>query len=163
MKSFALMLYLLLTSTLLLAAGSSRVTWLPPEQYTDVKSSDGNQEEFLARTLKLLETEILKQAKKYLPDGQSIEISVTDLDLAGDLRMTGARQGHSDVRLVKDIYPAKMQFHYRVLDASGQVLEEDDANLRSRMPSGSSIRASSNKPLSIERKMISNWFKTRFK
>ena len=117
----------------------------------------------MARTLKLLETKIHEQAKKYLPDGQSIEIAVTDLDLAGDLRMTGARQDHRDVRLVKDIYPARMQFHYRLLDASGQVLEEGDASLRSRMPSGAGIRASGNKSLAIERKMLSNWFKTRFK
>ncbi|WP_456447267.1 DUF3016 domain-containing protein [Thiolapillus sp.] len=143
-----------------LAGGNAKVNWLNPEDYKDVITSDGSQEEFVAHTLKELETTITRLAES-LPDGQTLEMNVTDLDLAGDVKISGARTQHQDVRVVKDSYPARMKFHYRLLDASGKVLKEGDEKLQSRTLSAS-MRTGSSESLGMEKRMLRSWFKRTF-
>ncbi|WP_457673264.1 DUF3016 domain-containing protein [Thiolapillus sp.] len=157
MKKTLTLTLALLFSSLVLAGGSALVDWVNPQSYKDVVASEGSQEEFLARTLRELEATINELAAS-LPDGQKLEMTVTDLDLAGDVKMSGARTQHQDVRVVKDSYPARMKFHYRLLDASGKVLKEGDEKLQSRTLSAS-MRTGSSEPLEMEKRMIRGWFK----
>ncbi len=157
MKKTLTLTLALLFSSLVLAGGSALVDWVNPQSYKDVVASEGSQEEFLARTLRELEAAINELAAS-LPDGQKLEMTVTDLDLAGDVKMSGARTQHQDVRVVKDSYPARMKFHYRLLDASGKVLKEGDEKLQSRTLSAS-MRTGSSEPLEMEKRMIRGWFK----
>ncbi len=156
-KSISTIFSLLLLPAIALAGGSAVVNWSNPANYKDVRASSGSQEEFQARTFAELEGTMQKLADA-LPEGQKLEMTVTDLDLAGDVQLTGARTQHQDVRVVKDMYPAKMTFHYRLLDASGSVLKEGDEKLRSRTMSAS-MRTGSSESLEIEKRMLRNWFK----
>jgi len=157
MKTLIAVFSIMLLPTLAMAGGSAEVHWSDPARYTDIMASSGSQEEFQASTFKELEDSIQKLAAS-LPDGQKLEMTVTDLDLAGDVKLTGARTQHQDVRVVKDSYPARMKFHYRLLDASGNVLKEGDEKLQSRTMSAA-MRTSSGEPLGMEKRMIRNWFK----
>ena len=148
---------LLFLPVIALAEGSAVVNWVNPEGYKDVVASDGSQEEFVARTLKELEATITQLAES-LPDGQTLEMNITDLDLAGDVKISGARTQHQDVRVVKDSYPARMKFHYRLLDGSGKVLKEGEEKLQSRSLS-TSMRTGSSESLEMEKRMIRSWFK----
>jgi hypothetical protein len=149
---------LLLCSGSIFANGAATVTWSNPEAYKDVMSSNGSQEEFMASTFHELETSIQEMASS-LPDGQKLEMVITDVDLAGDVKLTGARAQHQDVRVVKDIYPARISFSYRLLDSSGKTLKEGNEKLKSRSTSASTMRTSSNGPLEIEKRMLKSWFK----
>ena len=160
MKKIILMLAGLTVLPMAVMAGSAKVNWSNPEGYKDVIASDGSQEEFLANTLKELETTITELAAS-LPDGQTLEMTVTDLDLAGDVKMSGARTQHQDVRVVKDSYPARMKFHFRLLDASGKVLKEGDEKLQSRTLSAS-MRTGGSESLGMEKRMLRSWFKRTF-
>jgi hypothetical protein len=156
-KTITGLVSLLILPILAAAGGSAVVNWMNPEGYKDVVASDGSQEEFIASTLQELENTITELAES-LPDGQKLEMTVTDLDLAGDVKMSGARSQHQDVRVVKDSYPARMVFHYRLLDAGGNVLKEGDEKLQSRTLSAS-MRTGSSESLGMEKRMLKNWFK----
>jgi len=143
-----------------MAGGSAVVNWSNPASYKDVRASSGSQEEFQAKTFSELESTIQKLAAS-LPDGQKLEMTVTDLDLAGDVKFTGARTQHQDVRVVKEMYPARITFHYRLLDGKGKVLKEGDEKIQSRTLSAS-MRTGSSEPLGMEKRMIKSWFKRNF-
>ncbi len=160
MKKIILILASLTVLPMAALAGSANINWSNPESYKDVVASDGSQEKFLANTLKALETTITELAAS-LPDGQTLEMTVTDLDLAGDVKISGARTQYQDVRVVNDSYPARMKFHYRLLDSNGKVLKEGKEKLQSRTLSAS-IRTGSDEPLGIEKRMLENWFKRTF-
>ncbi|BAO43787.1 DUF3016 domain-containing protein [Thiolapillus brandeum] len=159
-KSILIITSLLTLPIMALATGSAAVHWSNPEGYKDVFSTDGAQEEFMAYTLKELESTINELAES-LPDGQKLDMTVTDLDLAGDVKLSGARTQHQDVRVVKEMYPARMTFHYRLLDAKGNVLKEGDEKIQSRTLS-TSLRTGSNESLGMEKRMLKSWFKRTF-
>ncbi len=156
-KAILILAGLTMLPVMALAGGNAKVNWSNPENYKDVIASDGSQEEFVARTLKELEATISELAES-LPDGQTLEMNVTDLDLAGDVKMSGARTQHQDIRVVKDSYPARMKFQYRLLDGSGKVLKEGEEKLQSRTLSAS-MRTGSSESLEMEKRMIRGWFK----
>ncbi len=153
----ALLFSILILPMVTMADGSAMVYWVNPEGYKDVIASDGPQEEFVARVLRELEDTLARLAES-LPDGQKLEMTVTDLDLAGDVKLSGIRTRNQNVRVVKDSYPARMTFHYRLLDASGKVLKEGDEKLQSRSLSAS-LRTGGDEPLGMEKRMLRNWFK----
>jgi len=156
-KSISTLFSLLLLPASAFAGGSAVVNWADPANYKDVRASGGSQEKFQARTFAQLAGTIQTLADT-LPEGQKLEMTVSDLDLAGEVQFSGARTQYQDLRVVKEMYPAKITFHYRLLDASGRVLEEGDEKLLSRWM-GASTRTGSSESLEIEKRMLGNWFK----
>ncbi|WP_456377568.1 DUF3016 domain-containing protein [Thiolapillus sp.] len=158
MKVFSLLVFsILLIPATATAGGSAVIHWSSPGGYKDIKASIGTQEQFQKQTFAELEAYMQKLAAS-LPNGQKLEMTVTNLDLAGYLRTSDVIRGYSDIRVVKDMYPAKIQFQYRLLDSNGKLLKEGSENLKS-MPPGStaSMRFNAN-PLSIEKRMLKKWF-----
>ena len=157
MNKTSILLISLLFPLPAMAGGHAVVNWSNPASYKDVTASEGSQETFLNHTLTELEN-VIQELAASLPDGQKLEMTITDLDLAGDVKMSGARTQHQDVRVVKDSYPARMVFHYRLLDAGGNVLKEGDEKLQSRTLSAG-MRTGSGESLGMEKRMLKNWFK----
>lgn len=104
------------------------VNYENPGDFTDMKDSfqgttkgmEGYQEQF-RRDIKQL-------AKGSLPDGYTLEITFTDVDMAGDFEPSRGADAF-DIRLVKAIYPPRLKFNYTVRDASGSVVKEGSENL----------------------------------
>ena len=111
-----------------LAADEARATvnFENPEKFSDLKDSmtgtDKGREYYLKEIRKLIE----EQAQR-LPVGQKLTITFTDIDMAGDY-LPAMASGH-DVRVVKDIYPPRMKFTYRITDAADAVVNEGQENL----------------------------------
>ncbi len=149
---------ILLTPATTMATGSAIINWSNPASYKDIKAAIGTQEQFQKQTFAELETYMQKLAAS-LPNGQKLEMTVTNLDLAGYLRTSDTLRGYSDIRVVKSMYPAKIRFQYRLLDSNSNVLKQGSENLKS-MPPGStaSMRFNTNNPLDIEKRMLKKWF-----
>lgn len=157
MKTLITLFSILLVPALAMAGGNAVVNWSNPSEYKDVEASSGSQAEFQTKTFAELEATIQKLASS-LPDAQQLEMTITDLDLAGEVKLSGARTQHQDVRVVRDMYPAKIKFHYRLLDAGGNVIKEGNEKLQSRSMSAS-LRTGSGEPLEMEKRMLIDWFK----
>ncbi len=103
------------------------VTFQDPEKFTDIKDTASGTDKGREFYLKELRTLVEKQADVLLPEGQKLEMTFTDIDLAGDYLPMMA-SGH-DVRVMKDIYRPAMKFSYKITDASGAVVKEGTENI----------------------------------
>jgi hypothetical protein len=100
-----------------------------PENFTDVKDrdlpSDSGRDEILSR----ISTFMVSRATPLLPAGDSLKITFTDIDLAGDFEPWHGPQW-SDVRIVKEIYPPAFKFSWVVTDVSGRVVKQGKEDIR---------------------------------
>ena len=154
------LVFLALTATLLLtrpahAEGRVEVQWLAPEKYSDA----GRHELDRAATLQSL-TQHLQALGRYLPDGQLLNILVSDLDLAGELFPIGTHElrilrGRAD-------WP-RMSLSYR-LESRGQNLSSaqvhlSDMGYMSSMGLNAGGKASE---LIYEKRMLERWIRNEF-
>ena len=147
------------------AAANVEVTWENPKEYTDVKPSNESRKHFRKRVFKQLDNHFVELAEK-LPDGQTLQVTVTDLDLAGQVwpaSFVGFGNSGSDVRLIKRIDIPRMTFSYKLLDADKNVIQESsevkikDMGFQDRLTS--SFR---DEPFRYEKQMIKDWFNDEF-
>lgn len=137
-------------------AGAVKVEWQEPSGFRDIKSSNGIQSRFEARLFETLTKQLDKDAKGILKDNQKLELTVSDVDLAGDMQPTfGATV--SELRIVKDLYPPRMTFSYRVLEGDKVIMVGDekliDMNFLHR------VGISKDNMGEYESKMLADWLK----
>jgi hypothetical protein len=110
--------------------------------------------------MKELSTHFQKEGAKYLKDGQTLEIEVTDIDLAG--RFEPSRSpGLEDVRLMRDITWPRMQFNYSVKQ-DDEVVDSGEAKLSDMSYLTSSRPVGSNESMYYDKRMIDRWFRKHF-
>lgn len=156
---FSLMLTSMIASPVF--AGEAKVNWQEPEKYTDIRPGNESRENFKERIFKEFNLMFSTMAKK-LPDGYQMEITVTDLDLAGDVNGMYSRLGR-DIRVVKELYWPRMSFFYTLKNEKNEVVasakeEVKDMNFMNSI----GIHASGNS-FDYEEKMLNDWFKAQQK
>jgi hypothetical protein len=134
--------------------GQAEVRFVQPERFSDIgwpRTAENPALQALARHVQQL-------AAQQLPAGQRLELSLTDVDLAGDLRPS--RHGAHEVRVLHGgtDYP-RLQLHWRLL-AGEQLLAERDERLVSldylhELPARSAAARDS---LAHEKRLLSRWF-----
>lgn len=98
------------------------------EKYSDF-SVYGHSE---ARTLKIFKAEVEDEKSRimgeHLKEGETLTITFTDIDMAGDIQPW--RNTHNaDIRYVEDIYPPRLKFRYVLTDAEGETLMEGEESI----------------------------------
>jgi hypothetical protein len=139
------------------AAGSAQVEFVNPESFTDVgpRHAPSN----AAGVLQELRAHLVRQASRELPQGQALHVWITDVDLAGDFE---PQQPYvNEVRIVKDIYPPRIDLRFRLADAGGKVLKEGDRKLRDP---AFLLRGAGNSSdaLRFEKLLIDRWLRDEF-
>lgn len=119
-----------------------------------------------SKSLQILEKDFnrvfAKLSSKYLKDGQSISISVTNLDLPGDLRFS-VGPNHQGIRIVRDISPMKLTFDYKVLAKDGSVVSEGEYKIKEFLHlSSHSKRLRHRGNLAHFMPSLEKWFKSEF-
>jgi hypothetical protein len=137
------------------AASRVEVTFDHPENFTDVKDRALPTDKGRDNILSSIRSYIVEHADRILPEGDSLRMTFTDVDLAGDFEpQRGAR--FDDVRIVKSIYPPAFKFTYSVTDASGRVVKEATENIRD-MTFDSRLSINRDDPLHYEKDMLDDW------
>lgn len=100
---------------------------------------------------------LAKIANKHLTPEQKLELTVTNVDLAGDVQPTfgGATD---DIRIVTDLYPPKIRFEY-VLTENGKVIKSGSEKLNN-MGYLMDIQPIGNDPFPYEQNLLTDWFKS---
>ena len=138
-------------------AGEAVVEWKSPEKYTDIRSGDQSAKSMHNSVAKSLGGEFSGLAAQ-LPAGYRLSVTVTDLDLAGEVDPIPMRQ-MNEVRVLKDIYFPRMIFDYQLKDARGAVLQgQTDVELKDMQYLSSMRTTRSSESFYAERKMIRDWF-----
>ena len=98
---------------------------------------------------------LTKQAARSLPQDQTLQITLHDVDLAGEYQ-PGRGMALQDVRIVKDIYPPRIELSWQILGADGATISAGETVLRDTgFMTGSNAIATD--PLRYEKRMLSNW------
>jgi hypothetical protein len=131
------------------AAGKIELKWVEPQNFADAGHTVADRE----ATLQALGEHIQRLAGA-LPDGQTLKIEVTDLDLAGEVRFTPSR----DLRVLRNRadWPT-MNIRYSLV-ADGRVLKSGQTRL-SDMNYGFTLRRDA---YGYEKRMIDTWFRAEF-
>ncbi|MFY8207383.1 MAG: DUF3016 domain-containing protein [Arenimonas sp.] len=103
-------------------AGEAKMSLQNPDKFTDIEPGNGTDKSFRKGLQRAFTAELAKSAKA-LPAGQTLEVTFTDIDLAGEVDPVELPGGYQ-LRLLKDVYFPRLQFDYRVLDAAGAVVSE---------------------------------------
>ena len=142
-------------------APGARVTvnYVNPEEFSEVKQF-GQQDRFNGTNyLEPLKTYLIRRATKMLPAGDRLEVSITDLKLAGGYEpWHGPQLMH--VRFMKDIYPPRMDLSFRLIGSNGEVLREGSRKLSNMGYLQSGItRATDTDPLRYDKALIDSWLR----
>lgn len=138
-----------------------QVTFQAPENFTDVREDYTGSDRGRDAILEQLKDHLVAQAAKYLAAGQRLQITVNDVDLAGDFEPWRG-MNFQDVRMVKDIYPPRVTLDFKLLDAGGKVVSEGKRQL-SDLGYLMNISMPTSDPLRYDKEMLNNWLRQEFK
>jgi len=136
--------------------GVVKIVWQSPKDFRDIKSSGEIQSRYEKRLFETLTENINKEAAKILKPNQKLEMTITDVDLAGDMRPTFGATAN-DLRIIKDIYPPRITFSYQVLENDKVIIAGDEKLTDMGFMGG--IQSLSDKPFMYETKMLTDWLK----
>ena len=133
------------------AAGKVDVRWLEPGNFSDAERSAIDRE----RVTQELGS-YMQKLGSLLPDGQTLTLEVTDLDLAGELEPVGWRE----LRVLRGRADWPRMVLRFTLAAEGRTLKQGEARLSDMGYSfGPSPR---HEALGYEKRMLKGWFKAEF-
>lgn len=141
------------------AATAARVEVTPGDfsQMREIKHLHGAQKRDTTQAIQTLADWLQSQAERSLPAGQSLQVTLRDVDLAGEYEP--GRTDMYDIRVVKDLYPPRIELDYRLSDASGTVLREGEATLRD-IGFLRSVGPMGNDSLRYEKRMLRDWLRS---
>jgi len=136
------------------------VIYSQPEKFTDVRDAYTATEMGRTAILDQIRDYIVTRAPYYVPTGQKLTITFTDIDLAGDFEPWRGPEG-MDIRVVKDIYPPRMDLEFKLTDADGKVLKEGKRQLRD-LVFMSKININQNDALHFDKALLDDWLRSEF-
>jgi hypothetical protein len=141
-------------------SGRAEVQFLEAEKFTDVGGGLDDKSDKKGY-LTMLRDHVDRLAGEYMPEGQKIALTFTDIDLAGDFP-PASRAARDSVRVMKDIYPPRMAFSYRITDASGAVVKEGREELTDKNFLTTGAMTDRSDPLRYDKMLLSDWFRSQF-
>jgi hypothetical protein len=148
------------TNVQIIEVDNVSVTWGDYREFTDIRSPNSSKKRFAKHTFERLTKYIAKLASD-LPEGQNLQLSVTNLDLAGrvlPLSFAGLGNNMSEQRIIKRIDIPRMSFSYTLVDASGATLKQGEANLKDMNFMERHNPFFRSEALKYEKNMLRQWF-----
>jgi hypothetical protein len=136
------------------------VAFFEPEKFTDVR--DSSMGDYTRTTyLDQIRDYLVEQSKNYVPEGYMLHVTFTDIDMAGDFEpWRGPR--FDDIRIVKDIYPPRINLSFRLTDAEGNVVKEGKRELKDLAFLMKITMAFRDDPVRHEKALLDDWLRTEF-
>jgi hypothetical protein len=136
------------------------VDWTDPAQFADTRENQGTFQIKPEEWLRQLSRHLQSRADRVVPAGQRLEVTFTDIARAGRVEPWRGPQW-SDVRIIKNIYPPRIDLHFRLLDQAGKVVREGDRQLRDPSFMDRAVPSESD-PLRYEKRMLDDWLRKEF-
>ncbi len=133
------------------------VHYKDPQHFTEAKRSFGVHAIDADAYLKPLKDYITQRASRILAPGQRLDIEVTDVDRAGEYEPWRG-PNFNDLRIIKDVYPPRIDLHFTLYGADGKVLREGSRKLRDPAFLSDSSAADQDS-LRYEKSLIDRWLR----
>ena len=143
-------------------AGAERVTVTlqKPEAFRDFKATCVGMDERTRGLLADLSRFIRASAARYLPDGGALEVTVTNVDMAGEFETWRGSQACS-VRVMLDIYAPRIVLDFRLTDRDGQAVSAEHRDLVDPLYLTRAVTLSTD-PLRYEKNLLLDWLQKEF-
>lgn len=104
-----------------------------------------------------LKQHIQGEAQPMLDPGETLQVTVTDVELAGQTE-PGRRPDWDHIRIMRDVYPPHIDLHFRLDDAEGDVVREGTRQLRGLgyLHDYPNLRRKTD-PLRYEKALLDDW------
>lgn len=137
-----------------------QVQYLHAENFADVGNHRFSDERIRAAYLEQLQGHLVKQAAALLAAGERLSVSITELDMAGEFESWRPPSG--DTRVVKDVYPPRIDLSFRLAAGDGKVVKEGARKLRDPAFLQGANRYPDD-PLRYEKALIDRWLEQELK
>jgi hypothetical protein len=134
--------------------GRVTVGFHEPDKFTD--AADGSFGGYSQRVLDELGDFLRQEAGRRLGAGETLKITFTDVDLAGDFEPWRRSPGGRDIRIVKAVYPPRFAFSYVHTGADGTVLRQGGEHLTD-LAFQIRINLPRNDTLFYEKELLRDW------
>ncbi len=135
------------------------VNFHEPTKFTDARSHFGGETD--QHYLDTLAAHLKRIAPKHLAPGMKLEVTFTDIDLAGDFVPGDARS--QDVRVIKEIYIPRQKLAFKLINADGQVVAEGERRLSDLNFMNNMSIIGRNEPLFHDKALLNDWIAREFK
>jgi hypothetical protein len=137
------------------------VNWAPDQQLSEVKDNPIQRGWLRPEDWqKTLGDYLRLRADRLLPAGQRLQIGIDDIKLAGSFEPWHGPAA-DDIRLLKDIYPPRIDLHYKLLAADGSTIREGTSKLRDMAYLQHAV-ANSSDAFAYDKRMIDDWLRREF-
>lgn len=133
------------------------VSYKDPQHFTEAKRSLGVHLVNADAYLEPLKTYIAQRASRILAPGQRLDIEVTDVVRAGAYEPWRGPD-FNDVRIIRDIYPPRIDLDFTLYGADGKVLRQGQRKLRNAAFLSSSSPVDQD-ALRYEKSLIDLWLR----
>lgn len=157
---------LLAAPALLVASEASKptsnveVTFVNSQDFTDFSQSHLQKDDGQEYLMASLREFVAEKAESRIAKGQRLQVTFTDIDLAGDFEPWRTGQ-LNDVRIVKEVYPPRAKIEFKLLNADGSIAAEGKRNL-ANLGFMYSVGLSQSDPLRYDKELLSDWIRTEF-
>ena len=145
------------------AAGAAgvEIEWQDPGKYRDIRAGNEGQKNFEERVTAALTRSFEDAAADHLPAEQKLRLTITDVDLAGDIEyfFLDFPEG---IRVMRDVYFPSIAFTYELLDASGAVIDSGEENIKDMGYRFSGMDFINDPPFNYEDRLIHDWISESF-
>lgn len=142
--------------------GPVDVQWTDPAQFSEIRFSRNRREARRGDWVRDIAEYVRKRATTRLPQGDRLEVTITNIERAGDYEPWRGIQSDS-IRYMRDIYPPRIDLDFKLVGADGSVRTQGTRKLADLGYLMRSTRASDTDPLRYEKQLIDDWLREEFK
>jgi hypothetical protein len=143
------------------ADGPVDVQWTDPAQFSEIRGSSNRWEAQRGNWVLDLARYLRKRASARLPAGERLEVTITDIERAGEFEPWHGARGDS-IRYMRDIYPPRIALDFKLVGADGSVLAHGSRKLSDLGYLQRAIRPTDSDPLRYEKQLIDDWLREEF-
>ncbi|MEO8994110.1 MAG: DUF3016 domain-containing protein [Rhodanobacter sp.] len=149
------------TSAATMANSAARVsvTYANPQTFSENRQFGAQDRRRGSHYLEPLKAHLIKRATRMLPPNDRLDVTITDIKLAGAYEPWRSLR-YGDVRIMRDIYPPRIDLTFKLLDANGTVLREGSRKLRNiNFLHGGLATLGDSDPLRYDKALLSDWLR----
>lgn len=136
--------------------GPVSVEWSDPAGFSEVRYSRDRFEATRGDWVRAIAKHLAKRAGAALAPGERLEVTITDIERAGEYEPAGINR----VRIVREIYPPRIELRYTLYNAAGEAVDSGERALTDLgFLNRSTGRVWTGDPLRFEKRLLDDWIR----
>ncbi|MDX1676565.1 DUF3016 domain-containing protein [Arsukibacterium sp.] len=132
------------------------LNWQDIDKFTDIRAANDSRSRFQERIKRNFGT-FFQELAQQLPEGYHWQVTITDIDLAGQVEHFVTDTGQA-IRVIKEIHAPAIRFNHQLRDQYGEAVASGEERLRD-IGFLSRLKPRNHTPeFAFERQLLQDWF-----